>query len=186
MSFILLVEQAAPETPSANQVVFYPKSDGLLYSKDDAGTESVIASGAATQAQQEAAVSTSVFTSPGRQHFHPGHPKAFIAFNGTGTPAVLASYNMDGVTPITDNGAGDYSLNFGTDFSTADYSAAGCCQGDITSNTGRTASAQHKLGGTRSAATFQAGVSQGVRFDIVSGGSPLDSAYVSYHFLGDQ
>ena len=43
MSFILLVEQAAPETPSANQVVLYPKADGLVYSKDDAGTERAIA-----------------------------------------------------------------------------------------------------------------------------------------------
>lgn len=40
MSFILLVEQAAPQTPSANQVVFYAKSDGRMYSKDDIGTES--------------------------------------------------------------------------------------------------------------------------------------------------
>ena len=39
MSFILLVEQAAPETPSANQVILYAKSDGRMYIKDDAGTE---------------------------------------------------------------------------------------------------------------------------------------------------
>ena len=42
MSFILLVEQTAPETPSTNQVIFYPKSDGRLYSKDDAGTERIV------------------------------------------------------------------------------------------------------------------------------------------------
>ena len=39
MSFILLVEQVAPQTPSANQVILYPKSDGRMYVKDDAGTE---------------------------------------------------------------------------------------------------------------------------------------------------
>ena len=46
MSFILLVEQTAPETPSANQVVVYPKSDGRVYSKDDAGTERAISASA--------------------------------------------------------------------------------------------------------------------------------------------
>ena len=139
----------------------------------------------ASQEEQETGTALDKLVTSGRQPFHPLHPKAFIAFNGTGTPAVLASYNMDGATPITDNGVGDYSLNFGTDFSTANYSASGLVQGDITSNTGRTASVAHKLGGTLSAATFQAGVSQGVRFDIASGGSPLDSAYVSVQFLGD-
>ena len=39
MSFILLVEQAAPQTPSTNQVVLYAKSDGFMYTKDDAGSE---------------------------------------------------------------------------------------------------------------------------------------------------
>ena len=46
MSFILLVEQAAPETPSANQVVVYPKTDGRVYSKDDAGVERAISASA--------------------------------------------------------------------------------------------------------------------------------------------
>jgi len=57
MSFILLVEQAAPETPSANQVVFYPKSDGLLYSKDDAGTERLVSAGGITLATEVASTS---------------------------------------------------------------------------------------------------------------------------------
>jgi hypothetical protein len=39
MSTLTLEEQAAPSTPSANKVVVYPKSDGLLYSKDDTGVE---------------------------------------------------------------------------------------------------------------------------------------------------
>ena len=52
MSFILLVEQVAPETPSTNQVVLYPKSDGLMYSKDDAGTERAIAVGTATTTEE--------------------------------------------------------------------------------------------------------------------------------------
>ncbi len=48
MSFIVLVEQTAPETPSTNQVVVYPKSDGRVYSKDDTGTERAISASAAS------------------------------------------------------------------------------------------------------------------------------------------
>lgn len=62
MSFILLVEQAAPETPSANQVVLYPKTDGIMYSKDDAGTERAIALGVATQAEADAGVVVKAIT----------------------------------------------------------------------------------------------------------------------------
>jgi hypothetical protein len=40
MSKIILVEQAAPDIPSTNNVAIYPKSGGGLYLKDDAGTES--------------------------------------------------------------------------------------------------------------------------------------------------
>jgi len=39
MSRIILEEQAAADTPSANKVVVYPKAGGGLYKKDDAGVE---------------------------------------------------------------------------------------------------------------------------------------------------
>jgi hypothetical protein len=42
---IIFPEAAAPSTPGANKVVLYAKSDGLLYSKDDAGTESAVSGG---------------------------------------------------------------------------------------------------------------------------------------------
>src|SRR5688572_15479064 len=41
-----LAEGAAPGTPSAAQVKLYAKADGLLYSKDDAGTETLVSGGA--------------------------------------------------------------------------------------------------------------------------------------------
>lgn len=44
--------------------------------------------------------------------------KAWVNFNGTGTPAIRASMN---VTSITDNGAGDYTINFTTAMSDANY-----------------------------------------------------------------
>lgn len=40
------IEAAAPSTPAASRVVVYAKSDGLMYSKDDAGTETLMSGGA--------------------------------------------------------------------------------------------------------------------------------------------
>jgi hypothetical protein len=71
---------------------------------------------AATQAEQEAASSTTTYVSPGRQHFHPSAAKFWAHFGTSGN--LLAGYN---VTSITDNGAGAATVNINTDFSTADY-----------------------------------------------------------------
>jgi hypothetical protein len=40
-----------------------------------------------------------------------GAAKAWVNFNGTGTVAIRASFN---VSSITDNGTGDYTVNFTT------------------------------------------------------------------------
>ena len=45
--------------------------------------------------------------------------RAFVNFNGTGTVAIRASGN---VSSITDNGSGDYTVNFTTALPDADYS----------------------------------------------------------------
>jgi hypothetical protein len=44
--------------------------------------------------------------------------RAWVNFNGTGTPAIRASGN---VSSITDNGVGDYTVNFATAMQDADY-----------------------------------------------------------------
>jgi hypothetical protein len=46
--------------------------------------------------------------------------RAWVNFNGTGTVAIRASFN---VTSITDNGTGDYTVNFTTAMSDANYAA---------------------------------------------------------------
>jgi hypothetical protein len=76
---------------------------------------------AASQTEMEAASSTTVFASPGRTKFHPGVAKAWIVFNGSGTPAISSSYNIDTGTGITDNGDGDYTIPFDVDFSGTTY-----------------------------------------------------------------
>jgi hypothetical protein len=48
--------------------------------------------------------------------------RAWVNFNGTGTVAIRASGN---VTSITDNGTGDYTVNFTTAMSDASYSVSG-------------------------------------------------------------
>ncbi len=47
--------------------------------------------------------------------------KAYVNFNGTGTVAIRASYN---VSSITDNGTGDYTVNFTTALADANYAVA--------------------------------------------------------------
>jgi hypothetical protein len=48
--------------------------------------------------------------------------RAWVNFNGTGTVAIRASGN---VTSITDNGTGDYTVNFTTAMTDANYAVNG-------------------------------------------------------------
>ena len=48
--------------------------------------------------------------------------KAWVRFDGTGTPAIAESYNF---SSITDNGTGNFTANFSTNLSSANYSATG-------------------------------------------------------------
>lgn len=50
--------------------------------------------------------------------------RAWVNFNGTGTVAIRQSGN---VSSITDNGTGDYTVNFTTAMPDADYSVVGSC-----------------------------------------------------------
>ncbi len=52
--------------------------------------------------------------------------RAWVNFNGTGVVAIRASGN---VTSITDNGTGDYTVNFTTAMPDANYSVAGTTVG---------------------------------------------------------
>jgi hypothetical protein len=53
--------------------------------------------------------------------------RAWVNFNGTGTVAIRASGN---VSSITDNGVGDYTLNFTTAMVDVNYSLAGSAKWD--------------------------------------------------------
>ena len=95
--------------------------DGVITTDDiaaDAVTSAKIASGAIVNADvnASAAIADSKLTGT--------TCKAWVNFNGTGTVAIRASYN---VSSITDNGAGDYTVNFTTAMPDANYSAVAQC-----------------------------------------------------------
>jgi hypothetical protein len=85
-------------------------SDRTLNLPDSAGT---LATAESTLTQFSASGSAPVFAA-----------RAWVNFNGTGTVAIRASGN---VSSITDNGTGDYTVNFTTAMPDADYSAVASC-----------------------------------------------------------
>lgn len=127
---------------------------------------------AATQAEMEAGSSNLRWVTPGRQHFHPSAAKAWINFNGSGTPAARQSYN---VSSITDNGLGDYTLNFTTSFSGADYAFTATC-GSATSTNVQVAY-QASAAPTASAFRF--------RTSDLTAAALVDATWIGAAFFGD-
>jgi hypothetical protein len=85
--------------------------------------------------------------------------RAWVTFNGTGTVAIGASGN---VTSITDNGTGDYTVNFTTAMSDANYAIAVSTTGfSLTNQTRHAVIAGTQAGGatqkTTSALRIQTG-----------------------------
>lgn len=114
---------------AANTLTLIKTVDGSGSGLDADTIDGLEVSGyAATQAQMEAASSTALFASPGRQHFHPGHPKcwAYVTVSA-GTPTLTASYN---ITSITDTGTGVLTITIATDFSSADWASSGGVAGN--------------------------------------------------------
>lgn len=57
-----------------------------------------------------------------------GSAKAWVNFNGTGTVAIMAAFN---VSSITDNGTGDYTANFITAMPDVNYALAGFARNTV-------------------------------------------------------
>lgn len=99
-----------------------------------------------------------------------GSAKAWVNFNGTGTVAIRASFN---VTSITDNGVGNYTANFISPMPDANYTLVGSGKG---------------LQGVYYAPSI--GISQesvlsttSCRFAVDSSGAARDSEYVMLAFF---
>ena len=74
---------------------------------------------AASQAELEAASSTSVYASPGRLKYHPGVAKVWGIITVSGGTPTLAAGN--GIASITDTATGRLTITFSTAFSSANY-----------------------------------------------------------------
>ncbi len=79
---------------------------------------------AASAAEQETGTEAAKYVAPATQQSHHSAAKGWVNFNGTGTVAIRDSYNVDS---ITDNGTGDYTITWTTDFVDTNYCWVGIC-----------------------------------------------------------
>ena len=89
-----------------------------------------------------------------------GSARAWVNFNGTGTVAIRASYN---VSSITDNGTGDYTVNFTNAMVDANYGFA--ISGNLSSTFGQYLNAPRTTLPTTTALRLQAMNSVGTATD---------------------
>ena len=92
--------------------------------------------------------------------------KAWVYFNAdTGTPVILSSFN---VSSITDNGVGDYTVNFTTAMSDANYCALSTAErgGSVSPRTSQS-STQTTSSVRLEARSFQNGVANGFLQDMI-------------------
>jgi len=129
----------------------------------------------AVQSAIEAETNENTYVPPDLLHFAPSAAKAWIVFNGTAVngaadlTGVDVSYN---ITSVVDNGTGDHTVAFDTDFSTAHYAMAGFAQG---------ATSQTLIVNCDTAPAAGS-----VRLTINNDAStPIDSPYVSLIAFGD-
>jgi hypothetical protein len=92
--------------------------------------------------------------------------KAWVNFNGTGTVAIRAAGN---VSSITDNGTGDYTVNFTTAMVDANYAVTSMAGGF---SSGNTVVAFYESTSTARTASL-------VRMQSSQGVSPIDSSISS-------
>lgn len=102
--------------------LLYQLDTNVWYKYDGAAWVQIVDFDAiATQAIMETGTSLTNWVPTGRQHFHPGHPKAWgYVTVAAGTPTLQTSYNL---TSITDTATGQITFTIATDFSTANWCA---------------------------------------------------------------
>jgi hypothetical protein len=93
--------------------------------------------------------------------------RAWVNFNGVGTVAIRASGN---VSSITDNGVGDYTVNFSTALPNANYAVAGASQ-TVTGNVAVMTGAINQTDFAKTTSSFRIGVfnsASGTAIDVNS------------------
>jgi hypothetical protein len=104
-------------------------STGLVQSADTSGQINIQSNGTTVLGVTSTGTSvTGTQSVSGNLSFNSGYGssavaygcRAWVSFNGTGTPAIRGNGN---VSSITDNGTGDYTVNFTTAMPDANYAA---------------------------------------------------------------
>ena len=93
-----------------------------------------------------------------------GSAKAWVNWNGTGTVAIRGSYN---VSSITDNGTGDYTVNFTNAMPNTNYSTVGVCA----------LSNAVVAGNTERGFTPQSYATTSIKYVVTDGASGVDPLY---------
>ena len=120
----------------------------------------------ATQAELEAETAGVKFVPPDLVKYSPGVAKGWIEWDSGSN--VEVSYN---VTSLTDNGTGDQTITWATDFSGADYCVVACNGDDRFISTSSTT--QPTAGATRMQQSSE-------------GGSAVDASHTYVAAFGDQ
>lgn len=164
----------SPASVSSNLTFTLPSADGSSGAMITTNGSGVLGFSPAilpaTEAQQKTGTDLSSYVTPGRQMFNKSAVKAFVTFNGTGTPAILQSLN---VSSITDLGVGNYTINMSISLANTNYAVIG--------------TSSHSLGST-SIFQNQDGVKAVNSFSIFilnAAGTLQDRDFISLIVVGD-
>lgn len=109
-----------------------------------------------------------------------GIAKAWILFDGTtSTPTILGSFN---VSSITDNGTGDYTINFTTAMANANYPTIATCS-NTTSGTALVATTNSNGVGANYVTAPTTSATRMLTYARATGNN-TDSPYISVAILG--
>jgi hypothetical protein len=136
---------------------------------------------AASQAEQEAASSTTVGVTPGRQQFHPSAAKcwAYVTY-AAGVPTLASSYN---ITSVTDSGVGHLTITIATDFSSSSWSPSVSYAGGLIGGQLQVTSPGEIQYGSIAAGSIAIGIHEP---STGSAGDPVDANSISFQGYGDQ
>jgi hypothetical protein len=105
-----------------------------------------------------------------------GSAKAWVNFNGTGTPAIRGSYN---VSSITDNGTGLYTINYTNALANNNYAAVASTRRNNGSVGENNANADTNFAGVPAYSTAFTTTSVQVCVSIVTNEAAYDSDYIA-------
>jgi hypothetical protein len=124
----------------------------------------------ASQAQMEAGSATDAFVTPGRVHYHPAVPKAWLLYD-VNAQSITASYGVSGVVR---NSTGDFTVTFSTAFASTAYGAVGFARFNSTTGSAVISAVSN---GSKSASAMQ--------LQCSSGAGLFNSTEVFVAFYGD-